>query len=76
LLGVLHSKSDSILQGNNVPDAAASNMDGVFGEIHVFLQLSWVDLFGANRAYLHLETPKLEEVFLSKLALLSQETMC
>jgi hypothetical protein len=40
LLGVLHSKTDSILQGNNVPDAAASNMDGVFGEIHVFLQLS------------------------------------
>jgi hypothetical protein len=37
------------------------------GEIHVFLQLSRIGLFGAKRAYLHLETPKLEEVFLPKL---------
>jgi hypothetical protein len=26
LLGVLHSKTDSILQGNNVPDAASCNL--------------------------------------------------
>jgi hypothetical protein len=34
-----------------------------FEEIHVFLQLSWLGLFGAKRAYLHFETPKLKEIF-------------
>jgi hypothetical protein len=38
-----------------------------FWEIYVFLQLSWIGLFVGNRAYLHLETPKLQEIFLSKL---------
>jgi hypothetical protein len=37
-----------------------------FYEIHVFLQLRWTGLYGANRDYIHLETPKLEEAFLSK----------
>jgi hypothetical protein len=39
-------------QGNKMPDAAASSIDGLFGEIHVFLQLG---LFAGNRPYLHLE---------------------
>jgi hypothetical protein len=36
-------------------------------ELHVFLQLSSIGLFDAKRAYLPIETPKLPEVFLSKL---------
>jgi hypothetical protein len=66
LLGVLLSKSNSNVQGNNVLDSAASNIDGIFGEIHVFLQLSWIGELEANRSYVHLETPKLKKVFLSK----------
>jgi hypothetical protein len=38
-----------------------------FGETDVFLQLSRKSLVGDNRVYLHFETPKLQEVFLSKL---------
>jgi hypothetical protein len=37
-----------------------------FGEIHVDLQLSWIGLFRVSTGYLHLETSKLQEVFLSK----------
>jgi hypothetical protein len=33
----------------------------------VFLQLSWIGLFGANRAYLHNENYKLPEVSFQKL---------
>jgi hypothetical protein len=36
-------------------------------ELHVFLQLSSIGQVEAKRAYLPLETPKLNEVFLSKL---------
>jgi hypothetical protein len=35
-------------------------------ELHVFLQLRSIGLFEAKRAYLPIETPKLPEVFLSK----------
>ena len=38
----------------------------LLGEVHMFLELSWIGLFGANIAYVHLETPQLQEVFLSK----------
>jgi hypothetical protein len=34
------STANTILTGNNVLDAASSNLAGLFGEIHVFLQLS------------------------------------
>jgi hypothetical protein len=54
------------LLGNNMLYVAASNVVGLFGEIYVFFQLGWIGLFGGNRAYLHLEIPKLQEVFLSK----------
>jgi hypothetical protein len=37
-----------------------------FWEINVILQLSWKGLFGTNIAYLHLENPKWQVVFLSK----------
>jgi hypothetical protein len=46
------------------------------GEIHVFLQLRGIGLFGANTAYLHLETPNFPEVSLSKLSQFSQGKMC
>jgi hypothetical protein len=45
-------------QGNNVLDAAASNIDGFFGVTHVFLQLSWTAQYGTNTACIHLEKPK------------------
>jgi hypothetical protein len=51
-------------QGNNVLDAPASNTDGCLGEKHVFLHLSWIGQIRANRAYLQLEKPTLQEVFL------------
>jgi hypothetical protein len=38
-----------------------------FCEIHVFLHLSWIGLFGSKWAFLHLESCNLQEVFLSKL---------
>jgi hypothetical protein len=44
-----------------------------FGEADVFLQLSRKSLVGDNRVYLHFETPKFQEVFLSKLTQFSQE---
>jgi hypothetical protein len=37
-----------------------------FGEIHGFLHVSRIGLFGKNRSYLHLETYRLQEIFLSK----------
>jgi hypothetical protein len=48
-------KHKLILTGNNMLDAATSSIDGLFGEIHVFLQLGWIGLFAGNRPYLHLE---------------------
>jgi hypothetical protein len=39
----------------------------------LFLQLSLISLFGANRAYFHIETPWLQKVSFPKLAQLSQE---
>jgi hypothetical protein len=37
-----------------------------FGELHIFLQLSWISLFWTKRAFVHLENSNLQEVFLSK----------
>jgi hypothetical protein len=45
---------------------------GFFWELHVFLQLRWIGLFGTNRDYFHLEKPTLQEVFFSKLTQFSQ----
>jgi hypothetical protein len=38
----------------------------VFGEMHVFLQVRRIGLFGTKRAYHHLEKHMLQEAFLSK----------
>jgi hypothetical protein len=43
------------------------------GETDVIPQISWKGLFGANEGYVHLETPKMHEVFLSKLTQFSQK---
>jgi hypothetical protein len=51
---------------NDVLHVAASSKMIFFGEIHVFLQLCFIGLFGANAAYLHNENYELQEVFLSK----------
>jgi hypothetical protein len=52
--------------GKDILDVPASNTMVFFQEIHVLLQLSRIGLLVANRAYLYLQTSKLQEVFLSK----------
>jgi hypothetical protein len=52
------------LQRNNVLDAANSNIDGFLFRDACVLQLSQIGLTGTKRAYLQLETLKLQEVFL------------
>jgi hypothetical protein len=47
-----------------------------FGEIHVFPQLRWIVLFGANRPYIHFETPQLEKVFPSQTKWISTGKPC
>jgi hypothetical protein len=42
------------------------------GETHVFLQLSWIDLFGANRAYLTLKQLSCRKYYFQKLIQFSQ----
>jgi hypothetical protein len=46
-----------------------------FREMHKFLQITWTGLLLANRTYLHLEKPNLQEVFPEKLTQFSRETM-
>jgi hypothetical protein len=43
-----------------------------FREIHVFLQLNWIDLFGTQRDYLHLENRKMQKYAFQKLIQFSQ----
>jgi hypothetical protein len=59
-------KLTHITQGTNVLDDPANNTVFFFWHIDVFLQLSWIGLFGRKRAYLNIEKSKLQEVFLSK----------
>jgi hypothetical protein len=50
-------KLTQFLHGNNVLGAAACNIDGfLFWEIHLFLQLSWIGLFGTKWAFSTLKT--------------------
>jgi hypothetical protein len=51
-------KLTQLSQGNNVLGASASNTYGFLSRDTVFLQLSLIGLFVANRAYIHLEKPK------------------
>jgi len=54
------------LTGNHVLDAAASNTHGFLWRDTCVYPLRWIGLFGAKGAHLHLESPKIQEVFLSK----------
>jgi hypothetical protein len=63
---VFLSKVTHILQGNKVLDAAASNTNGFLQDLHLFLHISWIGLFGTKWAFLHLENYDLQELFLSK----------
>jgi hypothetical protein len=55
-----------------VLDAAPSNKDGALWRHACVLYLRQIEIFGANRAYLHIETPLLQEGFLSKITKFSQ----
>jgi hypothetical protein len=57
---------NSIQPGNHVLYAPASDPHVFLIEIHVFLQLSFIGQFGANRASLHNENCDFQEVFLKK----------
>jgi hypothetical protein len=56
---VFFPKLCQFAQGNYVLDAAASNINVYFGEVHGFLQVSGIGFFGKNRSYLNLETYRL-----------------
>jgi hypothetical protein len=51
-------KLTQLSQGTNVLDASASNTYGFLSRDTVFLKLSLIGLFVANRAYIHPEKPK------------------
>jgi hypothetical protein len=63
---VFLSKLNHFSQWNTVLDAAASNIDGCLWRGPCVLHVSWIGLFRANGDYLHLGTPKLQEVLLWK----------
>jgi hypothetical protein len=54
-----------ISHGKNMVDDAASNIDGFLWRNSCIFSTWLKCLVGANRAYLHLEIPKLQEVFSS-----------
>ena len=45
------AKSNSVLKGNNVLDASASNTDGFLWRDALVFQLDWISLFGTKSAY-------------------------
>ena len=59
-------------QWNKVLDAPSSIKDCFLWEIHVFLQLNCIDLFGTQRDYLHLENRKMQRYAFQKLIQFSQ----
>jgi hypothetical protein len=58
-------KLTQFLQGNQVVDAAASNINGFLWSYTCVLIPRWIGPYGTKWAFFHLETPKLQEVFLS-----------
>jgi hypothetical protein len=65
-------KLTQFLQGNNVVDAAGSNIDSFLGRGVCVLQLSRISLFGANRAYLTLKHLSCMKCSFEKLTQFSQ----
>jgi hypothetical protein len=55
------SKTNSVLTGKLLLQHTQ-----FFQEIHAFLQLSWIDLFGTKWAFQHLQNSDWQEIFLSK----------
>jgi hypothetical protein len=53
--------------GNNFLNATASTGMVVFGEIHVFLQISRIGLCGTKPGFLHLENYDVQEYYIQKL---------
>jgi predicted small integral membrane protein len=70
---VLLSNSNTILTGIQCAVAPASNMNGFLSEIHVFLQLSWIGLFGTKLAYLQYEVVICSVYYSKNLTQFSQE---
>jgi hypothetical protein len=63
---VLLSKTNQFLKGNNVLYASASNIDGFLWRVIYVSSTQLIGLLEATRAYLHLDTSKVQEVFISK----------
>jgi hypothetical protein len=61
---VFNCKTNSILKGNNVLHASASNTDGFLSRDTCVFQLSGIGLFGTTWAILHVENYDLHEVFI------------
>jgi hypothetical protein len=59
-------KRTQFSQGNNVPDATASNTHQFLSRDICLSSTYLNNLFGAKRAYQHIETLKLQEIFHSK----------
>jgi hypothetical protein len=62
--------------GKKMVDDAAPNVDGFLWRNSCIFSTRLKSLVGANRAYLHLEIPKLQEVFSSKSSLLHTGKQC
>jgi hypothetical protein len=52
--------------GNNILDVPTSDTDGFLSRDTCVTSTQQKGLLVANRVYLHLETPKLQEIFLSE----------
>jgi hypothetical protein len=70
------SETNSIVLRNKVPDVAASNIYGFLSRDTCVSSTHLKRPFGENRAYLHLEKPKLSKYSFQKLTQFSWETMC
>jgi hypothetical protein len=66
LLEVFLSKLTQFFRGNKVLDKILLKVMVFFGEIHVFLQIRWLCLFGTKWDFLQFEKYDFQEVILSK----------
>jgi hypothetical protein len=76
LLEIFLSQLSQFSEEYNVPDATFLPHMVFFGELHAFLPLTWIGLFWAKSAHLHLESPNFREVFLSKVNSVITEKQC
>jgi hypothetical protein len=71
-----YQKLTQFSKRNSVLVAPAPNMDGFFADRNVFLQLSWIGLFGTKGATLHLQNYELKDIFLSKTNAITTGKQC